>query len=113
MQRGTSKREDIADLVLALKRPADYEPEQGLRYVLSFQKARGVIGTSTEAFEVGLEVVDGLSIWKGRDIEAESLDAVAEGLKAGLSIRAIADQSGIPKSTVQRLASRAKSRGLL
>jgi AAA domain len=28
-QRGTSKREDLLDTVIELKRPADYEPEQG------------------------------------------------------------------------------------
>jgi putative DNA primase/helicase len=111
-QRGTSKREDIADLVLALKRPDDYEPEQGLRFVLNFQKARGVIGPSTEPFEVSLDVVDGVATFRSRDAEAESLDAVTEGLRAGKSIRAIATDTGIPKSTVQRLASRAKARGL-
>jgi len=32
-QRGTSKREDTLDSVIQLKRPADYAPDQGARYV--------------------------------------------------------------------------------
>src|SRR5438552_795292 len=31
-QRGTSRREDILDVVIHLRRPADYEPQQGARF---------------------------------------------------------------------------------
>ncbi len=31
-QRGTSRREDALDTVVALRRPADYEPDQGARF---------------------------------------------------------------------------------
>src|SRR3712207_8895249 len=43
-QRGTSRREDALDTVIALRRPADYEPEQGARLEVHLEKARGVAG---------------------------------------------------------------------
>ena len=35
-QRGTSKREDVLDSVIALRRPHDYRPDQGARFRGSF-----------------------------------------------------------------------------
>ena len=40
--RGTSKREDVLDTIIHLKRPSDYEPDQGTRFELHLEKARGV-----------------------------------------------------------------------
>ena len=48
-QRGTSRREDVLDLVLAIRRPADYQPEQGARFELHFEKARGLLGRCRRA----------------------------------------------------------------
>ena len=35
-QRGTSRREDALDTVIALRRPEDYSPEQGARFEILF-----------------------------------------------------------------------------
>ena len=43
MQRGTSKREDVLDTVIVLKRPADYTPEHGARFEVHFEKSRGFL----------------------------------------------------------------------
>lgn len=43
-QRGTSKREDVLDTVVALKRPGDYVTSQGARFEVHFEKARGIFG---------------------------------------------------------------------
>ena len=37
-QRGTSRREDALDTVIALRRPEDYSPEQGARFEIHFEK---------------------------------------------------------------------------
>jgi hypothetical protein len=42
-QRGTSKREDILDTVISLKRPDDYKPKEGAVFQVHFEKARGVL----------------------------------------------------------------------
>src|SRR6516225_595530 len=43
-QRGTSRREDALDSVIALRRPEDYSPEQGARFELHFEKLRNRVG---------------------------------------------------------------------
>ena len=43
-QRGTSRREDILDLVLNLAEPKDYDPDEGARFDVRFEKARGLTG---------------------------------------------------------------------
>ncbi len=49
-QRGTSKREDILDNVVVLKRPSDYEPGEGARFEVHFEKARHLHGKNVEPF---------------------------------------------------------------
>lgn len=39
-QRGTSAREDNIDMSITLKRPHDYTPEDGCRFIIHFSKAR-------------------------------------------------------------------------
>ena len=47
-QRGTSKREDILDTVIALKRPGDYSPTEGARFEVHFEKHRNDKGDSAK-----------------------------------------------------------------
>ena len=39
-QRGTSAREDNLDISIMLKKPHDYTPEDGARFIVHFSKAR-------------------------------------------------------------------------
>ena len=39
-QRGTSRREDVLDTVIALRHPADYMPTEGARFNVHIEKAR-------------------------------------------------------------------------
>ena len=47
-QRGSSKREDVLDTVIALKRPTGYSPEEGARFEVHFTKSRGFHGEDAE-----------------------------------------------------------------
>jgi AAA domain len=103
-QRGTSRREDVLDLVLGLRRPNDYEAEEGARFEVRFEKARGLAGADTASFEARLEV-DALGdpTWTVVPLE-ESRDAeVRELAGMGKSVRQIAMELKIGKSTVQRI----------
>jgi RecA-family ATPase len=40
-QRGTSRREDVLDTVIGLRRPDDYRSDQGARFEVTFEKSRG------------------------------------------------------------------------
>jgi putative DNA primase/helicase len=102
-QRGTSRREDVLDLTINLRRPDDYTPTEGARFEVHYEKARGVHGNDAKPFEAKFEVRDGAAVWTLREIEDVDLERVRTLLAADLSIRDIAEETGIPKSTVHRL----------
>jgi AAA domain/Homeodomain-like domain len=101
-QRGTSRREDILDVVLNLRAPSDYEPSEGARFEVHFEKARGLSGKDTEPFEVKLETRDGKALWTTRELEDARGAEILELSKDGMSVRAIARELGMSKSAVQR-----------
>ena len=98
-QRGTSRKEDVLDTVVGLRKPPDYRPDQGARFEIHFEKARGFFGPDAASFEVRLENGKWIEseIRSGDDIE--TLQTLHE---QGHSIREIADLTGLAKSTVQR-----------
>jgi putative DNA primase/helicase len=103
-QRGTSRREDILDTSISLRRPSDYVSSEGARFEVHFEKARGVTGDAAGPFEAKLTAdPGGRPLWIIREI-VDVQKAQVEGLLAdGLSIRDIAEETGIPKSTVHRI----------
>lgn len=98
-QRGTSKKEDVADTVVSLRRPPDYQAGQGARFEIHFTKSRGFFGTEAEPFEV--QLVDGR--WQDHPISFGVEDeALASYKRSGMSVRDIAERTGVPRSTVHR-----------
>ncbi len=67
-QRGTSKREDVLDTVINLRRPSDYDPTQGARFQVHLEKARGITGDAAKPFEAQLETRDGVACWTMKDM---------------------------------------------
>ena len=112
-RRGTSKREDCLDTVICLKRPPDYRAEDGARFEVHLEKARGVIGADAKPFEARLEVRDNAAGWTTRDSEGRELEQVIELTAAGDTVRDIAEETGISKSKVNRLQKRARAEGRL
>jgi putative DNA primase/helicase len=102
-QRGTSRREDILDTVLSLKRPEGYEPSEGARFEVHFEKSRGIFGEEAAAFEARLEVRDGDAIWTMREIEDVKLARAQVLFAESLSVRDVAEELGISKSAAGRL----------
>jgi putative DNA primase/helicase len=111
-QRGTSRREDVLDTVIGLKRPTDYTPVEGARFEVHLEKARGVHGDDAKPFEARLEVRDGAAVWTTRDLADADLARVVDGLNEGLSVRDIAEETGLSKSTVQRMKKKAEEQRL-
>ena len=107
-QRGTSRREDVLDTSISLRRPSDYVPTERARFEVHLEKARGVHGEPAKPFEAKLEERGSTTVWTMRDIDDANLARVRALLEDGLSVRDIADETGIPKSTVQRLKRRTK-----
>ncbi|MBI9080459.1 MAG: AAA family ATPase [Pseudodesulfovibrio sp.] len=108
-QRGTSKKEDALETVIALRKPSDYNPEQGARLEVHFEKARGFAGDDSKAFCAQLATnEEGGTFWEVSNYHNKQLEAVTELMEAGLSVRAIADELEIPKTTAHRLMKQAK-----
>ena len=70
-QRGTSNREDVLNLVINLRRPADYSPEDGLRAEVHFEKIRGrAAGRAVQPFEIKLETDEnGRACWTRKPLK--------------------------------------------
>ena len=107
-QRGTSSREDVLDTVIVLRRPQDYRPEEGARFEVHLEKARGIIGDDAKPFEAKLIQDGDAQVWACRDIEDMELEMVARLHADGLPIRDIAEETGLSKSKVGRLVKRLK-----
>jgi putative DNA primase/helicase len=113
LQRGTSRREDVLDTVLGLRRPSDYTPDQGARFEVVFEKARGLYGDAAQSFEARYEERDDAAVWTRTEIADAELLSVVEALRDGMSIRETAQELGIHRSKVERLKKRAVEKGML
>ena len=112
-QRGTSRREDVLDTVMSLRRPADYSPIQGARFEVHFEKTRGFYGNDAQPFEARYEVRDGAATWTRIEIVDADRSRVVAALKDGMSIRETAEALGLHRSKVERLRRKAMEEGEL
>lgn len=110
-QRGTSKREDILDTVIALKRSDDYKAKDGAVFQIHFEKARGFLGEEAETFEAQLTIKDDVQEWVTRPIAETAYDQVITLANQGLRQKDIAEKLDIHKSNVSRYLSRAHQEG--
>jgi len=111
-QRGTSKREDLLDTSILLKRTADYRPDEGARFEVHFEKARALFGRDVTPFEARLETdKNGLQVWTIRTVEAANDRQMIELAEMGLSFGDIGKELGCHKSTVMRALRKAESDG--
>jgi putative DNA primase/helicase len=85
-----------------LREPSDYEPSEGARFEVHYEKSRGLSGDAVSDFEAKLEIRDGQALWTTRDIEDARLADILELNKEGMSVRQIATELGLSKSAVQR-----------
>lgn len=111
--RGTSKREDVLDTVIQLKRPDDYDPEEGARFEVHLTKARGIFGEDALPFEARLSVINGQDQWECTPLSDLRIEQVVELSQEGCSVRDIAERTGIPRSTVSRIQAKLRAEGRL
>ena len=109
-QRGTSRREDVLDTVISLRRPSDYEPTEGARFEVHIEKGRGMTGDALKPFEAKFEVRDNAAVWTTREIEDAKRAEILMLHEDGMSVRKIAEAMAMPKTTVHRIL---KSTGAL
>lgn len=113
-QRGTSRREDVLDTVIALKYAKGDEALQGARFELHFEKNRGFYGDDARAREVSLISDEkGNTVWGWQHLNDSTFDRVVDLLNEGLSQKEVSVELEINKGTVSKYARKAKESGLL
>jgi putative DNA primase/helicase len=112
-QRGTSRREDVLDTVISLRRPSDYKSDQGARFELHYEKCRGLYGKEAQMFEARYEVCNGAAVWTRTESTEADLARVIAAYQDGMSVRETGDALGIHRSRVERLRRKAAEAGKL
>jgi len=110
-QRGTSRREDILDSVVNLKRPDDYDPADGMRCELSFEKARNLDGGEITTLAVEFSTQSGKAVFTSSEIKADAISQVHDLIKDGATRGEIAKATGLDRFQLRRLQDRAKDQG--
>jgi hypothetical protein len=111
-QRGSSKREDVINNVIALKQPADHQAEDGCAFTLTFEKSRGVKGPAVATFSAKLtEDEDGDLVWALQESKEERGAQIKALFEQGMPIRQIAKSVGLSHSNVSRYLSKNKDSG--
>lgn len=113
LQRGTSRREDVLDTVIALKKPGDYMPDEGARFEVHFDKARNLHGDILKPFEAKLMTVNGVQQWALKTLEDSLTERVAKLLNEGVPQGEIPEMLGVAKGTVSKHKRKAQEQGLL
>lgn len=106
-QRGTSKREDILDTVITLKQPSNYQPSDGARFEVHFEKARGIVGDAITPVSCKLTE----NGWVAEPIGKNNYQLVLEHAKNGLIQSEIVSKIGISKGQVSKLYNEALKNG--
>jgi hypothetical protein len=102
-QRGTSRREDILDLVVRLRVPGDHKATEGCRFEVSYTKSRGLIGAAVDPFEAALRIDDkGAAVWTTCDLGDKRNEQVRELLALGLKASDISVELGVSRATAFR-----------
>jgi putative DNA primase/helicase len=116
-QRGTSRREDALDTVIALRRPEDYTCEQGARFEIHFEKLRNrADGDGAVSYEAKLDslVVDGREgvRWSAHDRRPPVFNQAVVLFQNGFTVREVAAALRISKTEAGRMRLRALEDGL-
>jgi putative DNA primase/helicase len=112
-QRGTSKREDVLDTIVGLRRPQDYRPSEGARFEVHLEKARGVHGEQADPFEAMLEIRNAAALWTLRTLEDAEHARVVALTEDGLTVRDISSKLGMSTGKISKLQKQAREAGQL
>jgi len=115
-QRGTSAREDNLDNSIILKRPFDYTPEDGCKFIMHFSKARVRTQDLSLIPDMQFQLREdeaGQLVWTWGSIKAEAKREVLRLTDEGAKGSDIASTIGITKQYVSKIQIQAKKDSLL
>ena len=105
-QRGTSKREDLLDTVIALRNPPDYNAAQGLAIQVHFEKARHFCGSDAKSFAVELVTGADGPQFVTRDLEVSMYEKACLLFEAGGRAKDAVEELKLPRSTAYKFQRR-------
>jgi hypothetical protein len=110
--RGLSQRADAMDLIMALRRPRDWQPTDGARVELRLEKPRHQIGAAAAPIEAQLcPGADGTAQWQWHRGGSRDLQRALPLFEKGMSAEAVAKAIGVSARTGYRLQQRAREGG--
>jgi putative DNA primase/helicase len=92
-----------------------HEPRQGARFEVHVEKSRAHFGDAGRPFEASLvSTPDGRGLtWLACDLKPSRFEEAAALFRDGVTVRAVAAQLGIARSSAGRLRQKAQEDGLL
>lgn len=110
-QRGTSRKEDVLDTVISLRRPPEYDSSEGARFELHFEKARNLTGDDAQPLEIEL-CSNGTNIeWKFKPASDVTLDRIEALAADGASRQEIMAETGVSRFQLKRMLDKARESG--
>jgi hypothetical protein len=108
--RGISQRAAAMDVVMALRRPRDWQPADGARFELRLEKARHQTGAAPIEAQL-CTGPDGRARWQWHQGGSADLRRAAPLLQQGMSAEAVAKAIGVSPRTAYRLKRQARELG--
>jgi hypothetical protein len=105
-QRGTSKKEDVMDLVIKLDHTQDYQPEMGAAFTVEFEKARHLSGDDARNLEASLardQQDNHVWVWKDAEMGISERILKLHAEAPDLNQSQLAEELGCNRSTVCRV----------
>ncbi|MER8435399.1 AAA family ATPase [Mesorhizobium sp. M1312] len=110
-QRGTSKREDVMDTIIKLKKQPEVCTETESVFDLTFEKSRDFYGEAAESMRLRFSTEGDRAKWRAepmRDVQAEK---VREMLKARMKQKDIAREMNVSPGRVSQIVKEIRERG--
>ncbi len=103
-QRGTSGREDALDIVINLSAPPGYSSTDGAKFIVSFEKSRGVCGESLSpfTFSIGKDSAGHTILLTDVSISSSNKERIIALLGSGKSQSEVATIIGCSKQNVSK-----------
>ena len=101
--RGSSKREDVLDTMIGLKRRAEDSSDKDSVFELTFTKARDFYGADAASMLIKLSITDGGVNWRHELVRDAQRDKVRELKDAGFKQKQIAKELGITPGRVSQI----------
>lgn len=109
-QRGTSKREDVVDTIIKLKKQPEECTDTESVFDLTFEKSRDFYGKAAEPMRLRFSVADDRATWLAEPMRDVQADKVREMQKAGMKQKDIAREMQISTGRVSQIVKEIRER---